>query len=159
MPRKKKPAPEAVANDQNDVFATEGAQATAEVPAPAPGVGEEKQERGGGYTGVIRVLPDGTKAHYRDHGNRSGVEISFEFPDEKDRPGGEVTEPLKEAHQGADNMQWTGEIWHKDVAGYSPKHRRFRHPKHERLDAEGRYETAVDRLAESRKPKEEGRSV
>jgi hypothetical protein len=102
--------------------------------------GQKKQS----YTGRLVALPDGTKAHYRDYDNRDGVEVHFEFPKEGEKPPAEVTEPLKEHHDRRRRFNWdkkAAKKWQKDVG---------QNPVAERLDAEERFQTAVERLKESR---------
>jgi hypothetical protein len=107
--------------------------------------GGQKQARKQSYTGKLKVLEDGTVAHYRDYGNRDGVKVHFEFPKEDEKPTPEVTEPLKEHHEDRNRFAYgkpTPKRWNKRVSN---------NPIAERLDAEERFETAVERLQESRK--------
>lgn len=111
--------------------------------------GEDKQataqngQKKAAYTGILEALPDGTKTHYRDYGNREGVAISIEYADKQEKPPADVLEPLKEEHKGHDRHRYDTQHkdWHKHVR---------RNPVAERLDSEERYEAMTERLRADR---------
>lgn len=138
------PTPQQLVRQVADGMALGDAAEPARPDTDFPPPGEAREARPRSYTGQRVSLPDGTVAHYRDHGNRDGVVVRFDLPEGVDKPAAGVTEPLKEHREGRGNFVYKGKgDWHKQVGGYK------KNPVAERLDAEQRFAEAVKRQREA----------
>jgi hypothetical protein len=154
MPRKKPSEPTSDVFDQAIAGQQEAREIVKQVadstklpeekPSAVPAVVPVKGQNEPAYTGIVEVLPDGTKANYRHYGNRDGVAVTIDYKDEKEVPPKEVTEPLKEDHPGRERFRWKNKEWHKHVR---------QNPVAECLDAEERFAAMTERLKADRAKK------